>query len=1511
MGYLEDGLGQDVVNVEAKVFIEDDGIKTGASQRSPEWVDFTERIESSGINLLKQLGVISQNSETKVGVGAFASTIRQITFDNTNNFFNKPIDREDGTVFANFFGNSYPSVLKTILANTAYFTHSRFHTLTVYGGRRIRVDARVQLSDGSVSTGTLGVFLIEGISRDTATVVFTLTSLAQPLLEREASVVKDGLSWYSNRPVGFLVEKLLEVEYADSNGDLPTNFNIEDNIRIQTAGSLVGKNADNRTISHYGRSPERSGGTEVSFRANAGSDSGATWLDKSLTTRAMVSWNFGTNPDWANIILAAATDNASTVHIGFNNGSDLDIDGEWDTDVLRPSAGDVLRIKNDTVNGNDGFYNITNVNESSNRTVLSLATPLKGTAISLSAGGVEFNISRLYMGCDDQLWCFRPHRDIFTSIDITKLDLARAELTNVPAEKTMNINRLWFDARQKYIIGAAWHDEYDGSRGANFRDFSATTDMQIFKVALSAGNDILTTVGANIPNVFTGEFCLRQGRLHNVDYDTLDRTFVGQAVDIPGESDSSDCSENLMTPFNQKFVTVDTDETYSNPGGCFQDITFSGIDTVSTTLGSNYWGLYRFTTNNFQPGYRTVVLGRQDSAEEANYIRFSYGQNGYVVFNERSEAQGAVFYSTFDYTDTSDENFDYFHFNVSLATSNTIAAGEGLKLNSIATHPTAGCEITGQKSIAVGLQNWKHNGGSGAPGECRSYIQVIYQQTADTSNTIGKYRFLGTPAYSSNLDTTSTFRTFTDIVPHWENSGSQFACNLLVSGLDRDKIAKNDLYFLGEYNYDGSTASDTITERRKSSTPMAKLVTDSVNSVEPVYSSYFTDPERGFLYHYLQDTSHTFTLLGSGHPYVIGDSNMSSNLTLDYYSSIAAHSGSSTTDTIFDTIVYGSSAPTYPAITQHNPPSGKYYLWKYDVFYTSRVELADFEGLKLWDVLKLFAEKVGYTMGWDGDRFFFVPRDVSKTIAYTFDNSGDNLGFTKISVTDGVKEIYNVCSIIPSVVTLEQPSTELKLVSDPVDSTIDRSKMKMSVQVEQRDTQTKSIKLQCVTGGVMDGNNIRFKYIYYSKNIESTLGSTYEIVNTYLNIASGISDVKKGDLIEVHTQEKSAGVQITEYVGTGIVANDPSSADLEESKVTLTAVLENFNVTDFATVASPANYPIGSSVIVTKVNSDTWSDSVDNQISDGYFEEVLTTNWTATSCTETLFTTSYVFGSQSLKITDSESSSEFVSQTISGLKPETTYALLAFAKADKLSADSVVNHSATVDISGTISGWEALVTTSPSWEELSGTFVTGAGETSVTLKLYSNQAGAVYFDGIVVMEGHKARPDYMLAYRDSVFYEIGDSNVFIKFVDGNANIEGEEARFEVGDIIEITCPGLVLSADTLSKQTTINATSVQDYRRREFPVIQNRFLGHLEAKDMTEKIVSNFAFPHNTFKLTSKYAPFIRFVSSAKVLSTFKIVDNEMLPYDLASGRTGYMRKIEHNPTNGVTTIIIRDSEPY
>ena len=184
-----------------------------------------------------------------------------------------------------FWDDTLPDNLVTHDGFKAYFGTSFGGTQTNMNRRPCKSSVEIQYSDGSSEEFDLGSFLIETIQTDaeTGTATINLTSLIQPMMEADASTVKDGQSWYQNRHVGFLVYELLKSVYVDKEtGQLPDNFII--------STSDMKTSDDSYTFSTFGRPPEYDG---------------RAFLELGLTCRAMARGDVG--------------DGASYIYLGCDN----------------------------------------------------------------------------------------------------------------------------------------------------------------------------------------------------------------------------------------------------------------------------------------------------------------------------------------------------------------------------------------------------------------------------------------------------------------------------------------------------------------------------------------------------------------------------------------------------------------------------------------------------------------------------------------------------------------------------------------------------------------------------------------------------------------------------------------------------------------------------------------------------------------------------------------------------------------------------------------------------------------------------------------------------------------------------------------------------------------------------------------------------------------------------------------------------------------------------------------
>ena len=231
-------LDEVVSSFELKVYIQDN---------SEKWIDFSSRIDNVGKNSLLKLGRISHTSEK--GLYGFHTSMQSLVLDNSDGFWNKPFES-----------------LKTVDGSNASFTTSENGQRSIVYRHKVKLALQLLLHDGSIEEGTLGVFLIdETVWNNDGTVTLKLMGLAKPLMDRDASKVKGGRSWYVNRPIWFLVKELLKTEFADSSGELPDDFVLPGVVTIDTANGVG-------AVSHFGRPPEWDG---------------SIWRNDGLFTRAI------------------------------------------------------------------------------------------------------------------------------------------------------------------------------------------------------------------------------------------------------------------------------------------------------------------------------------------------------------------------------------------------------------------------------------------------------------------------------------------------------------------------------------------------------------------------------------------------------------------------------------------------------------------------------------------------------------------------------------------------------------------------------------------------------------------------------------------------------------------------------------------------------------------------------------------------------------------------------------------------------------------------------------------------------------------------------------------------------------------------------------------------------------------------------------------------------------------------------------------------------------------------
>jgi len=196
-------------NYNIKVYIEDDNL---------EWVDFSSRVKRKK-DLVLEIPNIKRDADSRFISSSFISSASNLKVDNSDGFWEKPLD----------------FTMKTEKGNTASFSKTKNESETVWCRRRIQFRFIESFIEQHFEH-PIGTFLINEIESDLSSeATLNLVGLEKPLMERDASVVKNGQTWYQNRSISFLVKKLLELEYAKrNNGRLPNTFNILNRINLET-----------------------------------------------------------------------------------------------------------------------------------------------------------------------------------------------------------------------------------------------------------------------------------------------------------------------------------------------------------------------------------------------------------------------------------------------------------------------------------------------------------------------------------------------------------------------------------------------------------------------------------------------------------------------------------------------------------------------------------------------------------------------------------------------------------------------------------------------------------------------------------------------------------------------------------------------------------------------------------------------------------------------------------------------------------------------------------------------------------------------------------------------------------------------------------------------------------------------------------------------------------------------------------------------------------------------------
>ena len=618
--------GKATINVESKFYIKDEN---GA------WVDFSDRSEDTGINRLVQAGVVSHVAEADYA--QFVTKSTTVVLHNKDGYFNRPFGMPSEEVIE-------PKALLTIGRAAASFSNSKNNQETNLCGRLAKVCARATISQplgGGIASEefTLGVFEIADMTKNltSGTVSIQLNDLASKLkVANSAEKVKDGMSWYQNRPISLLLNELLKPYFVESGGELPGTYHIPTRVQIPIV-------TGDREFSIYGIAPDYDSVTN-------------TWIRSSYITRA----------------ICPVETSGTLTEIGIDGDLiKVKIQGNYNSTVSLV-AGDPFSIVGSTYN--DGDYVIDSVGTYvtlENYTPITLEMPLT-TAETTS--GMTFGSCRIYMGCDQYIFKWNHVNGKYTKISDSGAVLTTGSYL---------VRKLWHNPNitglnGEIVWGVAW---------PQLPEADSETTIRIFSINGNNPTPIITNQYQQ-NKVLPGNVQLRQGNCHTYEVIPLTWDYFWCAV-------GKTYLNNVSLPFVYigENIPIPTGFRMNNPkdtcvpSGRLNSV-YDGIAVSESTL-EQYWGLLERIDNlswdrnytydvssaidksGIEMGsdkYVCVAASDRDSGGGWNPInlrvKFTFGQKGFMQFNPDAGTFGQIaFMSRKDTTDYGGM-YNYYEMNV-------------------------------------------------------------------------------------------------------------------------------------------------------------------------------------------------------------------------------------------------------------------------------------------------------------------------------------------------------------------------------------------------------------------------------------------------------------------------------------------------------------------------------------------------------------------------------------------------------------------------------------------------------------------------------------------------------------------------------------------------------------------------------------------------------------------------------------------------------------------------------
>ena len=1436
---VKDALEKVISTYELKFFIQDD---------NGNWIDFTDRAEMRGRNQLRKLGSISYSAERLRG--QLQQKLGSLTLDNTDNFWDKPFPALEST----FDENWKPHVA------TATFPTSFSGKETSIYRNKAAVRASVRLQGQEVEEHlVLGVFLVDNISTDHKSRAATLSfvSIAQILTEDKLQNFKDGKTYYENRDIIFLVKELLKRTLADSNGDVPSTFDIDN---IQTIVPAEEKK-EGWTTSVLGPAP-----TYVD-------DGSSTVYTRDLRDiGAVESWYYDTGTisitKGSNVITGSGTSWKAVGSSGANQNNTVRI-------------GDCIGIAKEFYDphsssgtdggsqvGGSGYYEVLAIDDSA-QTITLDRTP----DVTADAASINYAVVRVYVAKQSDLYEYNPATSVYRKLTTAASTLGGSDLS-------YNIVRLFVNDLDTDAVLYGVVATEPGTRASHHNRAA-----KIFKFKWNGNNPEVTLDSNNpIEELDLADYAWRESDQINIrtglsasiigNYPTTNR--AGSTGTI--SSGNEPRAQHVPIPFKQNVqntrpanaITVSADAQSED----INDQTAMGVVPYSKewSTEANRFGFIN-RKSNLPVGHFGFRIGGTATVNASPYtIRHQIGNTGFCHFYRDHGSKGAILYvkkvkptySSNDRDENSGRTAQYWEYTYHYYDLDNFNASSG----------------TLPENNLSWINSINHNNGNHGP--LGKFIPTAVETKVDISTPandrvyVSLFRFAINEFTKTEPGDTDTGENVNMVIYEFENftSGSPTARQLYNLGKRYDQIDQDWEALSGSGNnflpkfaipfatelkyvqvrnannsispylyastvnlntYFGSFPSKSVKkafqynihrlntlsiEQSGSSPAFTSLVTDSAPlqglTSLPFYFSEGSNYRSGNTLFYHKTSSNTFEMIETDLGGTYGSTSQDNKSFIAETSTQKQFTFRATASIPKLMEIYWIGTSSQSQIDQPTTPD----LIRLGGVEQINIELAQFESLTSWQALSMMAEIGNAVYGFKPDgNFFFKRRIKAETAAYKFTTVGDS-SLLSIQKGRGQSLIANHISKFPRMTKRGEIDFKVEIGAD---STYGEKDFAHEIDIKQRDDASKSITLICTEEGNIrkdsnDGTGAEFKYRINEPSFSTALSANYTTSSYFLQVTN-TKDVSYGSFVKVIGRDsadneirKEARVGLPAIVSSNQLQVESAVTELEDRISFKTSTINEPNLNTLAIANAGRTLKPNDLLLLTNSTGSNYEYirilSIDDSTLIVQRNAFGFTNAKAHAVDEKLYLVSSL-------------TELFLSAPLSTAVTDT------FKVSDTVEVRPVFN-----DLDSTAFTDDPLASTQ------------SAHPTVALLKPVNNE--------YLTIGGN----DTAYTAHVSIKFSFEPSDDTVKD-DNDETIPNPGLSFSVGDRVEITCKGISLEQDASSVHIEMDASSIQRWGKRESSRQNNPLFSRYQARRAAKRELAEFANPRWVFKVSTPITPWL------------------------------------------------------